>query len=158
MNKNNGDIRGVAVSLADHFSGGAELFGGTGNRGSRAKATEFKLEHCGCFTARESDRIQLAESATAAKLVPMFGILISNNAVLPQLKVAGKDGADTKLRGEADDGEGGRLDSFFPRALAFLSAAEGKTFRPAEVVVVVVADEADLSVIGKFGSGLGMGV
>ena len=43
----------------------------------------------------------------------MFGILISNNAVFPQLKVAGKDGADTELRGEADDGKGGRLDSFF---------------------------------------------
>ncbi len=88
----------------------------------------------------------------------MFGILISDNAVFPQLKVAGKDGADTELRGEADNGEGGRLDSFFSRALAFLSAAEGKTFRPAEVVVVVVADEADLSVIGQFGGGLRMGV
>jgi len=88
----------------------------------------------------------------------MFGILISNNAVFPQLKVAGKDGADTELRGEADNGEGGRLDSLFSRALSFLSAAEGKTFRPAEVVVVVVADEADFSVIGEFGSGLRMGV
>jgi hypothetical protein len=43
----------------------------------------------------------------------MFGILISNNAVFPQLEVAGKNGADTKFRGEANDGEGGRLDSFF---------------------------------------------
>ena len=43
----------------------------------------------------------------------MFGILISNNAVFPKLKVARKDGADTKFRGEADDGEGGRFDSFF---------------------------------------------
>jgi hypothetical protein len=43
----------------------------------------------------------------------MFGILISNNTVFPQLKVAGQDGADTELRGEADDGKGGRLDSFF---------------------------------------------
>jgi hypothetical protein len=74
------------------------------------------------------------------------------------LKVAGKDGADTELCGEADNGEGGRLDSLFSRALSFLSAAEGKTFRPAEVVVVIVADEADLSVIGELGSGLRMGV
>ena len=43
----------------------------------------------------------------------MFGILISNNTVFPQLKVAGQDRADTELRGEADDGKGGRLDSFF---------------------------------------------
>ena len=88
----------------------------------------------------------------------MFGILISNNTVFPQLKVAGKDGADAKFRGEADDGEGGRLNSFFSRALSFLSTAEGKTFRPAEVVVVVVADEADFAVIGEFGSGLRMRV
>ena len=88
----------------------------------------------------------------------MFGILISNNAVFTQLKVAGKDGADTELRGEADDGECGRLNSFFSRALSFLSAAEGKTFRPAEVVMVVVADEADFAVIGEFGSGLRMRV
>ena len=31
-----------------------------------------------------------------------------------------------------------------------MSAAEGKTFRPAEVVVVIVADEADFTVIGEF--------
>jgi hypothetical protein len=43
----------------------------------------------------------------------MFGILISNNAVFPQLKVAGKDGSDTELGGEADDGEGGGLNSLF---------------------------------------------
>jgi hypothetical protein len=42
--------------------------------------------------------------------------------------------------------------------LSFLSAAEGKTFRPAEVVMVVVADEADFAVIGEFGSGLRMRV
>ena len=90
----------------------------------------------------------------------MFGILISNNAVFPELEVTGKDGADPELRGEADDGKGGRLDSFFPRALSFLSAAESETFRPAEVVVVVVADEADFAVIGEFGRlvGMGMGV
>jgi hypothetical protein len=39
-----------------------------------------------------------------------------------------------------------------------LSAAKGETFRPAEVVVVVVADEADFTVIGEFGSGLRMRV
>ena len=88
----------------------------------------------------------------------MFGILISNNTVFPQLKVAGKDGADAKFRGEADDGEGGRLNSFFSRALSFLSTAEGKTFRPAEVVVIIVTNEVDLSVIGQLGSGLRMGV
>jgi hypothetical protein len=43
----------------------------------------------------------------------MFGILISNNAVFPELEVTGKDGADPELRGEANDGKGGRLDSFF---------------------------------------------
>ena len=32
-----------------------------------------------------------------------------------------------------------------------MSAAEGKTFRPAEVVVIIVADEADFTVIGEFG-------
>ena len=32
-----------------------------------------------------------------------------------------------------------------------MSAAEGKTFRPAEVVMVIVADEADFTVIGEFG-------
>ena len=88
----------------------------------------------------------------------MFGILISNNAVFPQLKVARKDGADAELCCEANDGESGRLDSFFSRALSFLSAAKGKTFRPAEVVVVIVANEADFAVIGEIGRLVGMGV
>ncbi len=74
------------------------------------------------------------------------------------MKVAGKDRADTEFRGEADDGESGGLDSFFPRALSFLSPSKGETLRPAEVVVVVVADEADFAVIGEFGSGLRMRV
>jgi len=70
----------------------------------------------------------------------MLGILISNNTVFPQLKVAGKDGADTEFCSEADNGEGGRLNSFFARALSLLASSKGETFRPAEVVVVVVAD------------------
>ena len=32
-----------------------------------------------------------------------------------------------------------------------MAAAKGKTFRPAEVVVIIVADEADFAVIGEFG-------
>jgi hypothetical protein len=39
-----------------------------------------------------------------------------------------------------------------------LSAAKSETFGPAEVVVVIVADEADFAVIGEFGRLVRMGV
>ena len=36
VNQNDGDFGSVAISLADHFGGGAELFGGSGNSGGGA--------------------------------------------------------------------------------------------------------------------------
>jgi hypothetical protein len=73
-------------------------------------------------------------------MVVVFRVLVSQDATIAEVKVAGENGANTKLGGKADDREGGRFDANLTFALAFTTATEGKAFRPAEVFGVVVGD------------------
>jgi hypothetical protein len=73
-------------------------------------------------------------------MVVVLWVLVSQDATIAEVKVAGENGADTEFRGKTDDREGGGFDANFTFALAFPTATEGKAFRPAEVFGVVVGD------------------
>ena len=73
-------------------------------------------------------------------MVVVLWVLVSKNATIAEVKVAGENGANTEFRGKTDDREGGGFDANFTFALAFTTATEGKAFRPAEVFGVVVGD------------------
>jgi len=83
------------------------------------------------------------------KLVPVLGILVTDNPAVPQVEMMGQDGSDPDFRGCADDGEGGRLDPNLSRALSFSSAAKGKSLRPPLIFAIVIANQIDLSVVGR---------
>jgi len=73
-------------------------------------------------------------------VVVVFWVLVSKNATIAEVKVAGENGANTELCGKADDREGGRFNSNFALSLAFTTTPKSKAFRPAEVFGVVVGD------------------
>ena len=157
VDQNDGNLRGVAVSLPDHFGGGAELFRGAGDRGGRAQSAEFEFEHGRRFASGKGDGIQLPETVPTPKLISMFRVLVTENASFSQMKVTGEDGADSELCGEADDGEGRRLDPDLALPLALAATAKGKALRPAEVFGIIVGNEIDLAVIGgRMGVGVGI--
>ena len=156
VNQNDGDFWGVAISLADHFGGGAELFGGSGNGGGGAEATEFELKHGGGFVSREGHGVQFAKAVASAMMVVVFGVLVAKDALFTQVEVAREDGTNSEFGGKADDGEGGGLDPDLALALALSAPPKGKAFRPAKVFGVVVGYEVDLTVIGWSGGRVGM--
>ena len=74
----------------------------------------------------EGDGIQFPEAVAAAKVVAQFRILVTEDAPVPKLEVAGEKGADAKLGGGTDDRQGGGLDADLPGSLPFPAATDGE--------------------------------
>ena len=86
-------------------------------------------------------------------VVVVFGVLVSQDATIPKVKVAGENGANAELCGKADDREGGRFDSNFAFALAFPATPKSKAFGPTKIFGIVEGNEVDFSVVGQRGWG-----
>jgi hypothetical protein len=104
----------------------------------------------------KGDGIQLAEPIAAAKMVAELGILVTENAAVAELEMAGEEGADAELGGGADDGEGGRLDPNLAGAFPLAAAADGETLRPAEVFPIAGMDQLRPAVIRPGPRGVGI--
>ena len=148
MDEDNGYLRLVAVALPDHLGGGAELASGTVDARGGAKAAELEFKDGGRVTVGKGDGIQFPKAITSAEMVAQLGVLVPEDAPIPQLKMTGKEGADTKFGSGADDGKCGGLDADLAGALPFPPAADGKALGPTKVFTVVGMDQFWFSVIG----------
>lgn len=52
----------------------------------------------------EGDRIELAKAVATAEMIAELGILVTEDAPIPEFEVAGEEGTDAKLGGGTDDG------------------------------------------------------
>ena len=154
VNEDNGDFGLVAVALADHLGGGAELAGGAVHGRGRAEPAQFKLKYGRGMAVGKGDGVQLTETVPPAQMVAKFGILVTENTAVAEFEVAGEEGADPEFGGGTNDGEGGGLDADLADPLPFPSAADGKALRPSEVFAVVRVDEFRFAVIGGGGGGV----
>jgi len=153
VDKNNSHLGLMAIALPDHFGGGTQLAGGAIDRGGGPESAEFKLKDSGGVTVGESDSVQFAEAIPPAEMVAQLGVLVPEDAPIPQLKMTGKEGAHTKFGSGADDGKCGGLDADLAGALPFPSATDGKALGPTKVFTVVGMDELRFSIIGSGGGG-----
>ncbi|NCZ96468.1 hypothetical protein EBZ02_04805, partial [bacterium] len=133
MDQNDSHFGLVAVSLADHFGGGAKLAGGAVDGGGGAEATELELKNGGRMAVGKGNGVQLPEAVTTAQMVAEFGILVPEDAAVSEFKMPGEEGADAKFGGRADDGEGRRFNPYLAGPFPLTAAANRKTLRPAEV-------------------------
>ena len=104
MNEHDGHLGLVAVALADHLGGRAELAGRAVDGGGRAKSAQLKFKDGGGMPVGEGDRIQFTEAIAAAQVVAQFRILVTEDAPIPEFEMAGEEGTDAKLGGGTDDG------------------------------------------------------
>ena len=121
----------MAVALADHLGGRAELAGGAVDGGGGAKAAQLEFEDRGGMAVGKGDRVQLPEAITATEMIAQFRILVPEDAPVSELEVAGKEGADSELGRGADNGEGCRFNPHLAGPLPFPPAPDGEAFRPA---------------------------
>ena len=154
VNEHHRHLRLMAVTLADHFGSGTELAGGAVDGRSGAKSTEFKFKYCGGVAVGERDGVELAEAVTTAKVVAQFRVLVTENAPVPEFKMAGEKGANPKLGSGTDDGQGGGFDPDLAGAFAFPAPSDGEAFRPAEIFAVIRVDEFWLAVVRSWGGGV----
>jgi hypothetical protein len=147
VDEDDGHLGLVSVTLPDHFGGGTELAGGAVDRRGGAESAELEFKHRGRMAVGEGDGVELAEAVSPAKVVAQLGVLVTEDAAVPEFKMAGEKGANPKLSSGADDGEGGRLDPDFAGTFPFPAAPDRETFRPAEVFAVVRMDEFRFAVI-----------
>lgn len=80
MNEDDGNVRGMAIALADHFGGGAELFGGAGDGGGRAQTAQFEFKNVGGLLLGKGDGIQFTEAVATAMVIIVFGVLVAQDA------------------------------------------------------------------------------
>jgi len=146
----------VTITLADHLGGRAQLAGRAIDGGGGAQSAQFEFEDCRGMTMGKGDGIKFAEAMAAAKVIAQFRVLVTEDAAIPELEMAGEEGANTELGGGADDGKGGGFDSHLTGAFPLASAADGKAFGPAEVFTVVGVDEFRFAVVRGGGGGVGI--
>ncbi len=133
VNENDGDLGSMAISLADHLGGGAELLSGPGDSGGGTQTAQLEFEYGGGVVSSEGNGIQFAEPVASAMVVVVFGVLVAKDTLFPEVEVAREDGADAELGRKANDGEGGGLDTDFALALAFPASPKSKALRPAKI-------------------------
>ena len=156
VNEDDGHLGLMSIALPDHFGGGAELAGGPIDGRGGAKPAQLEFKNRGRMTVGKGDGIEFAEAVAAPEVVAQFRILVPQDAAVAEVKVAGEKGADAKLGGGADDGEGGRLDADLAGAFPFPAAADGETLGPAEVFAVIGMDKFRFAVIRCRGGGVGI--
>ena len=158
MDEDNGHLGLVSVTLADHLGGGAQLAGRAIDRGGGAKSAQFEFKDCRGMTVGKGDGIELAETVTAAEVIAQFRILVTEDAPVPEVEVSGEKGADAKLGGGTDDGQGGGLDADLAGAFPLPAAADGEALGPAEVFAIVGVDEFRFAIIRRGTGGVGIQV
>jgi len=144
----------VTITLADHLGGRAQLAGRAIDGGGGAKPAQFELKDSRGMTMGKGDGIKFAEAMTAAKVIAQLRVLVTEDASVPEFKMAGEEGANTELGGGADDGKGGGFDSHLTGAFPLASAAYGEALGPAEIFAVVRVDEFRFAVIWRRGGGM----
>jgi hypothetical protein len=158
MDEHDGHLGLVAVTLADHLGGGAELAGCAVDGGGGAKPAQFEFKDCRGMTVGKGDGIELAESVAAAKVIAQLRVLVTEDAPVPEFEVAGEKRSNAEFGGGADNGKGGGLDADLAGSLPFSAATDGKALGPAEVFAVVGVDEFRFAIIRRGSGGLGIQV
>jgi hypothetical protein len=91
MDEHDGHLGLVAITLPDHFGGGAQLAGGAIDGGGGAESAQFKFKDGGRVAMRKGDGIQFTEPVAPTQVIAQLRVLVTEDAPVPELKMAGEE-------------------------------------------------------------------